>query len=668
MFSHSLCRLGRRAEGRPSIVLAFGVFSIAIYPVLAATQLAEYPLDPLSSKELWTVYEIVKASDHLKEESRFVRVRLHEPPKSEVLNWNSGDSFRREAFVVIKQGPRTFEAMVDLLGKKVTTWREIQGVQPPSSREDWRAIEAAVKKNPDWQAAMHKRGITDFDTVRCGGVAWAYPKTAEEDGRYLAKVVSFDRRGVTNSVGRPIEGLVAIVDANELEVLKVIDSGVVPIPKGPVDYDEKSVGKLREVPTPISITQPQGPSFRVEGQEVSWQRWNFHFRIDPRVGLVISNVRYQDGDKLRYILYQGSLSEIYVPYMDPDLGWNNRLYLDVAENGGGFAGSLEPGLDCPGNAVFFDTAVADSKGIPQLASRIACLFERYDGSMAWRHNDARANHTESRRRRDLVLRMIATLGNYDYVFDWVFQQNGTIKVAVGSTGIDQVKAVASRTLMEDKEGSATRYGRFLAEYTVGVNHDHYFCFRLDLDVEGSNNSLLREELQTVELAKDGLRKRVWVVKPKIARTENEAMLKINLAKPALWRVINPNVLGPLGYPVSYQIKPIGNALPLLAQEDFPQRRGAFTQYHLWVTPFRADERHAAGAYPMYHKSEEGLHKWTKANRRIENTDIVAWYTIGFHHVVRAEDWPIMPTSWQEFELRPFDFFQRNPALDLPKKP
>jgi Cu2+-containing amine oxidase len=26
----------------------------------------------------------------------------------------------------------------------------------------------------------------------------------------------------------------------------------------------------------------------------------------------------------------------------------------------------------------------------------------------------------------------------------------------------------------------------------------------------------------------------------------------------------------------------------------------------------------------------------------------------------------MPTAWHEFEIQPFDFFARNPALDLPK--
>ncbi|MFB3117167.1 MAG: tyramine oxidase, partial [Myxococcota bacterium] len=199
-----------------------------------------------------------------------------------------------------------------------------------------------------------------------------------------------------------------------------------------------------------------------------------------------------------------------------------------------------------------------------------------------------------------------------------------------------------------------------------INHDHFFCFRLDLDVDGTRNSLLIERLTTKRLPESSPRKSVWIVEPKLADSEGEAKLRIDLEKPALWRVINPHVLGPLGYPVSYQLRPGTNAVSLLNSDDFPQRRAGFMDFHLWATPYAPQERYAAGSYPNQSRGGDGLPRWTSADRPIRDADIVLWYTLGFHHVVRAEDWPVLPTSWHGFELRPFDFFRHNPALDLPE--
>ncbi len=352
--------------------------------------------------------------------------------------------------------------------------------------------------------------------------------------------------------------------------------------------------------------------------------------------------------------------------MDPDVGWYFRTYMDAGEYGvGKLAAPLEPGLDCPENALFFDAVFADDLGKPYTQKRAACLFERYTADIAWRHYEGVNGASEVRRKTDLVFRFISAIGNYDYLLDWVFRQDGSIKVALGASGIEQVKAVKSRTALDDREGIETRYGHMVAEHTAAINHDHFFCFRLDLDVDGPKNSFLRDKLKTVRLEK-GPRKSVWIVEPDMAETEQDAKLRINIEKPSLWRVINPDVSGPLGYPVSYRLKFKTNAVSLLTPDDFPQRRAGFTDYHLWVTPYNPDEQYAGGTYPNQSKGGDGLPAWTKGNRTIENTDIVLWYTLGFHHVVRAEDWPVLPTSWHEFELHPFDFFERNPALDLPK--
>ena len=624
-----------------------------------------HPLDALTAEEFWAVFETLKASAKLDAASRYAGVNLHEPPKAEVLRWKPGDPFRREALAIVKQGRRTFEATVDVANRKLVLWKEIKGVEPVLIADETEGIDDKVKADPQVVAALRKRGFTDLETVGCDGSSPGYFATVEERGRRLQRVVCSVARGFSNHGGHPIEGLVVVWDSEEAKVLRVIDTGVVPVPGGSADYDGDAIPP-REIPGPITVQQPVH-GFQLEGNQVSWQNWRFHFSIDPKVGITVTNVAYNDKGKLRSILYEGSLSEIFVPYQDPAEGWYHWTFLDLGEGNvwGSVASRLEPGADCPDHAVFFDSVIATSRGIPQRWPRTACLFEREAGDFAWRHAPG-GMQPDSRRRRDLVLRMITTFGNYDYAVDWTFMLDGSIKIGVGATGSVDVKAVRSRTAAEDTQGHDRRYGHFVAENTVGVNHDHYFCFRLDLDVDGVENSFLKEELKAQKVTGDTPRKSVWVTESKIAKVEEEAQLQMMMEHPALWRVVNPNVKGPLGYPVGYEIAPGHNAISLMSDEDYPQRRAGFINHHLWVTPYRADERYAAGDYPTQSHGGDGLPAWTRANRPIENTDIVVWYTVGFHHVTRPEDWPIMPAAWHEFELRPFDFFARNPAVDLPR--
>src|SRR5215472_10026464 len=125
---------------------------------------AVHPLDALTVPEYWAVYETMKASGKIDAESRFAGINLREPPKGDVLRWKPGEPFRREALAVVKQGRQTFEAVVDVAGRRLISWTEIKGVEPILIPDETEGIEERVKADPRWQAAMKKRGITDFDT------------------------------------------------------------------------------------------------------------------------------------------------------------------------------------------------------------------------------------------------------------------------------------------------------------------------------------------------------------------------------------------------------------------------------------------------------------------------------------------------------------------------
>jgi primary-amine oxidase len=94
-------------------------------------------------------------------------------------------------------------------------------------------------------------------------------------------------------------------------------------------------------------------------------------------------------------------------------------------------------------------------------------------------------------------------------------------------------------------------------------------------------------------------------------------------------------------------------------------RARFLDHHVWVTPYRPDERYPAGEYPNQSPGGDGLERWTAADRGLVDEDVVLWYVFGSHHFPRLEDWPVMPVVRCGFQLRPVGFFDRNPALDVP---
>ncbi|MCY3692813.1 MAG: tyramine oxidase, partial [Chloroflexi bacterium] len=132
-----------------------------------------------------------------------------------------------------------------------------------------------------------------------------------------------------------------------------------------------------------------------------------------------------------------------------------------------------------------------------------------------------------------------------------------------------------------------------------------------------------------------------------------------------WLVSNPTVANSLGQPVSYKLMPGENILPFAHPNASIIKRAGFMTKHLWVTPYDRNEISATGPYPNQHPGGAGLPEYTKHDRNVENTDMVLWYTLGYHHVPRPEDWPISPVAYCGFSLKPVGFFDTNPVLDVP---
>lgn len=673
---------------RPYLLLLSAVALSVFAPAVTAQQ-AIHPLDELTASEHWMLYEALRAHDGVGEDAEFLYAGLNEPSKAAVLAWQPGQPFARQARVHLVQDHTGYEAVVDVAQGTVLEFREVTGRQYMATPADDKALDE-LKEHPDLVAAFAARGITDLTQVRCGVGSDAYFDTAEEQGRRLGRARCSNQVGRVSGLGIPIANLVAIVDQKTGEVLRVLDDGPIDgIPPSIGEHHDEAVGPARKPLPPLIISQPEGPGYELDGHQVAWEGWRFQFRVDSRRGIVLSRVGHQAEDEFRSVLYQASLSELFVPYHDPAEPWNHQAYFDLGTYPsafGGVASAMEPGRDCPAHATYFDTWVIQPDGSPKERQRVACLFEQPAAEPAWRHTRD-GGVVESRARRDLILRMVMGAGNYDYLFDWVFKQDGSIRVNLAATGIDQMKAVAARSAADVADGlddgsSSTngngstngsarngeaddRYGRFVAPHLVAVNHSHIFNFRFDFDIDGQNNSLLIDNLVTEVQPEENARRSVWRVETEVAGRENDAKRTASLSEPEIWRVVNPARVGPMGYPSGYLLEGHG-IKTLLSPDDYLQQRAGFSEHTLWATPMNPAEIFAAGDYPTNSAAGAGLPHWTSENRRIENTDIVLWYTIGFHHVARPEDWPILPLELHGFNLIPAAFFDRNPAIDLPR--
>jgi primary-amine oxidase len=622
-----------------------------------------HPLDPLTEAELRDAVRILRAGAGLGDRIRCIDVSLHEPDKAELAQHARGEPLPRRAYLVVLDNSdgATYEVIVSLSADRVESVEGVPGVQPAITLDEYIEAERVVRADPRFQAALARRGVKHPERVMAE--AWTVGSHAapEEQGRRLAWTPCWYREDpADNGYSRPIEGLFAIVDLNSMEVLRVEEHADTAIPAASGDYTSDRVGPLRSDVRPLEISQPEGPSFVIDGREVRWQKWHFRVGFTPREGLVIHTVTYQDGDRERSVLHRASYAELVIPYGDPSPGRFRTNAYDIGEYGiGPMTNSLELGCDCLGEIRYMDAHVCDSRGEPVTVHNAICLHEE-DFGLLWKHYDWVTERSEVRRSRRLVVSSIITAANYEYGFYWYFYQDGSIETEVKLTGIVLTSALPP--------GESSEYGRLVSPGLSALNHQHFFCVRLDMAVDGAANNLHEVHTESIPVGDQNPHGNAFRSVATHLRSERAAQQLIDPLAARYWRVENPSVRNALGEPVAYKLLPGTNVGHFAAADSSPLQRAGFVTKHLWATPHRARERYPAGEYPNQHLGAGGLTEWTQADRTLENENIVLWYVFGSHHVARVEDWPVMPVKRIGFTLEPDGFFDRNPALDVPPPP
>jgi primary-amine oxidase len=362
---------------------------------------------------------------------------------------------------------------------------------------------------------------------------------------------------------------------------------------------------------------------------------------------------------LRPVIYRASVTDMLVPYGDPGESHYWKSAFDAGEYGlGKLAGPLQLGCDCKGHIHYFDVPAADDFGNTMDMQHVICMHEEDVGTL-WKHNDSfRGGVNEMRRARELVISFFPTIGNYDYGFYWRLAQDGSLRLEVKLTGIVQTAAIYP--------GAKYEWGSKLTHELAAPFHQHFFNVRLHMMVDGKNNSFSESEFVRIPMNP--------VTNPhgtpfgqvtKYFEREDEAIRNAKAKTHRTWNIFNASVPNHIGNPTSYKLEIPQDPLLLADANSHVANRGAFASHNVWVTPYDPKEKYAAGDYPNQNEGGNGLPDYTKQQRDIRNAPLVVWTTFGPTHSPRPEDLPVMPAATTSLSLKPFGFFARNPAMDLP---
>ncbi len=341
------------------------------------------------------------------------------------------------------------------------------------------------------------------------------------------------------------------------------------------------------------------------GFPVKWEGWSFAWKVLDRQGVVLTNVTFQGKSVLKY----AGIAEVFVPY---NSGWPRPQDQRDHPFGRNLI-FLEPGADClPGGQC--QAFGADGK---PATKRAAVMLHEEAPSLVYLGGGGKAKS------KMLVLWSAYALGDYTYLVQWRFRDDGCLMPQVGLTGrLSHFGGDDSNSVVV---GPRTR----------ALAHVHNVFFCLDFDVDGAKNTV--EEFDYEAIGKEGEKAAgVWTALTK----EGGRDLKPESFRS--WRVVNYASKNKQGYSRSYEVIPGGTGIYR------GSKREKFAHSDLWVTKFKPEE------VPGTKLLADSLASYADYEN-VKDEDVVLWYMLSVHHQPKAEDWPAMPAEWYGFKVAPRDF-------------
>ncbi len=650
-----------------------------------APEVATHPLDPLTAREFAALGKLLRGPGGFGGHTIFSWVQLQEAPKEEVLAFKPGMPLHRQAFVVAisPEKKTSFEVVVDLTANRVVSTKDLQNLQPFLAFSEFDHATRIIDASPEVRAALEKRGFKVEGKISKQFWVDLYAPGEDpllsKDGKTIRglRALFATRQGGKNDYGPYLDGLMALVDLYDGKVIAVQDAqGATATRQVPHDVFNRRILGPQTASTPLQILPLTSRDLHLTGNHVRWSGWDFRYSFNQREGLVLHQIGHDDAGKLRSICYRASISEMLVPYADPSQGWVWREFYDAGEYGLGLLSSrINAGKELPANALTLRATLPTEQLTLSNAYPDRVFFYERDGGALFAHTQGSDGSRVYGHGKQLVVGFIATVGNYDYLYQWVFRQDATFGFEADLHGEILNRTVAGETCevcaRQSEQGPGTytatgdqQFGTLVSPQIMGVYHQHWINLRMDFDIDGPVNAAKECNVKFLPAdAENNPRGRAFTVEHTVFGQEQEAERNLDLSTDRSWVIYNPASRSPLGHAAGYELQPEGNSVSAIPESRFGEK-SSFTQRHVWITKYDPAQLYASGRYP--NQSPEGynddLFKYAQDNENIYKEDIVLWYSLGFTHLTRPEDYPIMPAGRVSVNFAPKAFFEKSPAL------
>ncbi|KAM0750784.1 primary amine oxidase [Meredithblackwellia eburnea MCA 4105] len=644
--------------------------------------MAPHPLAQLTAEELKTIAQVAKSLSPNKKLS-FRRIYLAEPEKALVVPYLKAELAgtplpkappRIGQALYYFDGEEVFvETLVDIGSRRVISHRVLEGMHGPGDDEEMIRVQEATLASPIVQKELERLQLP----AECEVIAEPWPYGTDDtpvSGRWFQVWMFINTKrtkhtGAGNFYGHPLDFTV-VVDGRDMSVVRIdrmpLSSELVASEDPKARYQENPdseytpsmLPSLRRDLKPLNVIQPEGVSFSIEqdGQTVHWQKWKFTLNFDLREGMVLRNITYEG----RPIFYRLALSEMTVPYGDPRSPLQRKSAYDLGEAGAGqTANNLQLGCDCLGVIHYFDGLGCSPDGEPVVLPNTICMHEQ-DAGISWKHTNVRTGKADVTRSRELLLQLILTVGNYEYILQFIFDTAGSIHWEVRATGIMSVTPVDL-----DANASEMRYGTIVAPGVFAPHHQHIFNIRIDPAIDGYDESEVIYD-EVLPMPRDEKNPHGVGFQVHTTKIQKESAFDLDWRTNRVVKMVNPKKLNPYsGKPVGWKIMCPPTQLGLADVTSMHNIRGEFINNHIHVTKHNDKEMYAAGEFPWQSVGGQGgCRTWSSRQRDLALGDSVVWLTIGFTHTARSEDWPVMPAECFRMSFKPVGFFSVNPALDV----